>query len=221
MLKKIVIPSSIGLATIMIVAVMLSQPLDVAEKDNMGLSAPAMSVYEVTQLQEINASTPNKISGDLGPNEQRFSTEQPNREFAKYRDIAIHLDMPNMNVKILSNDDNSRSAILLSPGTITADTTDAQFLYKDNGIWISKTSLAGTSIEKGAYIKNLNPGFRVVDVNANQQAVIQSQGQVEQFGGVVDRMMVLRMITDTDAFTMRGFISDDQAIKIAGYLTKQ
>lgn len=221
MLKKIVIPSSIGLATIMIAAVMLSQPLDVTEKDNMGLSAPAMSVYEITQLQEINASTPNKIPGDLGPNEQRFSTEQPNHEFVKYRDIATQLDMPNMDVKILSNEDNSRSAILLSQGTITADTTDAQFLYKDNGIWISKTSLSGTSIEKDAYIKNLNPGFRVVDVNANQQAVIQSQGQVEQFGGVVDRMMVLRMITDTDTFTIRGFISDEQAIKIADYLTKQ
>lgn len=221
MLKKIVIPSSIGLAAIMIAAVILSQPLDVSEKDSMGLAAPAVSVYEVTQLQEINASTPNKIPGDLGPNEQRFSTEQPNREFAKYQGIAIQLDMPNMNVKILSNDDNSRSAILLSQGKITADTTDAQFLYKDNGIWISKTSLAGTSIEKDAYIKNLNPGYRIVDVNVNQQAVIQSQGQVEQLGGVVDRMMVLRMITDTDVFSIRGFVSDEQAIKIADYLTKQ
>lgn len=221
MLKKIVIPSSIGLATIMIAAVILYSPVDVTEKDRVGLSAPAMSVYEITQLQEIDASTPNKISGDLGPNEPRFSTAQPNHEFVKYRDITTQLDMPNMNVKILSNEDNSRSAILLSQGKITADTTDAQFLYEDNGIWISKTSLAGTSIEKDAYIKNLNPGFRVVDVNANQQAVIQSQGQVEQLGGVVDRMMVLRMITDTDTFTVRGFISDEQALKIADYLTQQ
>lgn len=43
--------------------------------------------------------------------------------------------------------------------------------------------------------------------------------QVEQFGEeTVDRQMSLDMVTDSYQISIRGFISDEQAIKIADYL---
>ncbi len=107
--------SLLGLAAIMIVVVMLTIPdTDTAEK-NPGSLGPPTTVYEITQLQEINASTPNKISsGDLPPGEIPTSNDsQPNKVFAKYENIAKDVNAPGMNVKILSNDENSRTVILI------------------------------------------------------------------------------------------------------------
>lgn len=219
MLRKI-IPTSIGLTALMIVAVMVSLPsVDVAEK-NPGLMAPPTSVFEITQLDEINTETPNKVeSGDLLAGESApVAVKEPNREFAKYQTIAKDIDALEMNVKILSNDDNSRTTILLSPNEITEKTTDYQFRYKDQGIWISLYSIENKNIPLDAFIANPNTGFTVVKVNDQYQAAIQSMGQVEQFGETVDRQLSLDMVTEDTQISIRGFISDDLAIKIANYL---
>ncbi len=221
MLKKIAISSSLGLAAIMIVVVMLTLPdTDIAEK-NPGSLGPPTSVYEITQLQEINAGTPNKInSGDLLPGEAPTSNDlQPNRVFAKYENIAKDIDAIGMNVKIPSNDDNSRTTILLSTNEITKETTHYQFKYKDQGIWISLYSLEEQEIPTDAFTANLNQGFRVVKINEQYDAAIQSVGQVEYFGEIIDRYLSLDMITKDTQISIRGFISDEQAIKIADYLS--
>ncbi len=221
MLKKIVIPTSIGLATVMIAAALFSLPVNNTENNSTGLVAPSMSVYEITQLEEITATTPNKpnSSVDFGPDDPVTKQDSGvNHEFAKYQNIAKDLDESFKNVKILSNDDNSRTSILLSNSEINSETTDSEFLYKDGGIWITVTEFTDREKPFDVYVQNLNTGFRVVDVNEKYQAALQSHGQVEQFGGVVERQMVLKMSTDTHDITIRGLISDEQAIKIADYL---
>jgi len=232
MLKKIAIPSSIGITAFMIVAVMLSQPVEFSEKNGSGLAPPAMSVYEITQLQEINEFTPNVVKStvDLDPNETashknkssnaNANANVPHEKFAKHKDVAKKIGKAKMNMKILSNEDNSRTAILLSHKNISNQTTDAEFLYKDGGIWISIKSIVGTNISKSGYIDNLDQGFRIISVTPTQKAVIKSQGQVTQFGEVIDTQMVLYMTSDTDTYTIRGFITDQEAIKIADYLVK-
>lgn len=219
MLKKI-IPVSIGLTAIMIVGIISLLPADVADK-NPGLLPPPTSVYGITGLDEINASTPNPIeTRDLGPLDKVTSSAEPNRVFSKYQDIATKIGVPEMNLKILSNEDNSKIAILLSPSEITEETTNYQLLYKDEGMWITLYSLEDESLPLDYFTSQPNPGFRVVNVNDQYQAAIQSAGQVEQFGEVVDRRLSLDMITDEYQVSIRGFISDEQAIKAADYLTR-
>lgn len=218
MLKK-TISISIGLAAIMMAVVILSLPSDVADK-NPGLMAPPTSVFEITQLDEINANTPNEpISDDTIPDETTRSVDdQPNREFAKYQNIAAVVGVPEMNVKILSNEDNSRTTILLSPNDITSETTDYKFKYQDQGIWISLYSLENDPLPLDIFTANPNDGFRVVKVNEQYNAAIQSMGKVEQYGEIVDRLLALDMVTSEYQISIRGLISDEQAIRIANYL---
>lgn len=235
MLKKI-IPTSVGLVAIaIVVAVMISLPAaDVAEK-NPGLVPPPTSVYEITQLEEINESTPNKVetaelsspsedgTGDLSSSETRelaAASSEPNKEYAKYQNIAEEVGIPGMNVKILSNGDNSKTTILISQDEITEETTDYQFKYVDQGIWISILAFKDESLPLDYFTENPDEGYEVVQVNDQYQAAIQSMNQIEQSGEIVDVLLSLNMVTESHQISILGFISDEQAIKIADYLTR-
>jgi hypothetical protein len=217
MLKKITIPA-LGLTAIMVVAVMLSIQSEVEEK-NPGLVPPAMKIQDIIRLDEINESTPNRIPGDLGPTEERFSTAEPNKEYMKYKSITGVIDMKPAKVKIFSNEDNSRTTILVSSKEISDDKTNHEFIYRDLGIWISLYSTEKESLPLDYFTSQPNEGFRVVQMNDKYQAAIQSVSQHTVDNLTVDSQLSLDMVTDTHQISIRGFMSDEQAIRIADYLS--
>lgn len=209
-----------GLAAIMIVAVVLSIPSEIAEK-NPGLVPPATKIQEIIRLDEITESTPNRIPGDLEPTEERYSNAEPNKEYMKYKSITSVIDMKPVTVKIFSNDDNSRTTILLSSEEIPDDITNHEFTYKDLGIWISLYSTEKESLPLDYFTSQPNEGFRVIQVNDKYRAAIQSVSQHTVGDLTVDSQLSLDMVTDTHQISIRGFMSDEQAIKIADYISRR
>lgn len=219
MLKKITIPA-VGLTAIVMAVIMFSLPSD-AEEKNPGLVPPAMKIQDVIRLDEITELTPNRIAGDLGPTEERFSSAEPNKEYMKYKSITSVTDMKPAYLKIFSNDDNSRTTILLSSKEIPDDKTNHEFIYKDLGIWITLYSTKGKDIPLDAFTAEPHEGFRVVQVNDEYRGAIQSVSKHMIGDTTVDSRLSLDMVTDTHQISIRGFMSDEQAIKIADYLSSR
>lgn len=229
MLKKL-IPIPVGLTAIVIAVLFFTIPVEnndttivEGETKSGGLLPPADNLYEVTQLSVIDINSPNPPEnvGDLGPDEPipQPTTDEPNKVFVKYnkvREVAGY-----KNIQMLSNDDNSRITIFLSNEEITSKTTNHEFVYRDQGIWIS-IGLITTNIPADYFTgEYLNDGYRVVKVNDKYNAALESMGTVEFYGETQDIKLSLEMVTETHAISFHGFISDEKAIKIADYLSRR
>ena len=142
-----------------------------------------------------------------------------NNEFTKYKDIAKSVGLDSWNKKILSNN-NSKTTIFLSKNIIDENTPRGPFLYEDKGIWIIINAVKGHDADVNRYTNPMNLGHRAIEISG-YPATIQSQHQVEQHGEIVHVMLDLRMLSDNHVVSIRGFISDEQAIKIAEFLVEE
>jgi len=217
LLKKVIIPSSLGIAAIAFLAVMFTLPVEMSEEKVPGL-IPPVPLMKMVGLEEITRDTPNRSVGDVRSSEANAQDKQPNKEFMKYQSIKNKLDTPIKGFKILSNPDNSRISIMLSSEPISDDITNLEFLWKDEGVLIS---LYKRTIDQqdDDFTSNPDEDAKVVTINKKFDAVITSQAQQTLGDVTTDSPLTLRMLSDTHQITIKGFISDSEAIKLADYLT--
>ena len=128
---------------------------------------------------------------------------------AEYKKLQVYVD-----------ESTGEKDIFLSKKRIASDTTDADVLYSQEHIWITINPYEQDPELIGDYYTNypLNDGYELISVNEQvTNSPLRVMTQIVNFDGTYGMVLPLDLwfVTDDLSYTIRGHITQDEAIELA------